>query len=129
MHISRINSSTNFGMAKLDDKLKTRVVTAWVSAKQPERSSMDNYLKDIAAHCKGATIYRCSKGKGTAPDIYAASSPHEDLGIRFCEIPYEYKNDMIKVLQKIAVATRNLDDKITPLEKASMHIDEIMKEG
>ena len=127
MNINKINSANNFGMAKLNDTLKTRVVRAWIEATPKERSEMDSYLKEIANNCKGATVYR--PYKTAFEDIYALDIPHTEGSRTICNIPATNRGNMVKVLQKIAANISKLDDTVTPLHKASTHIDEIMKEG
>ena len=126
MNITKINSTNNFGMAKLDDSFKTIVVKEYVKAYPAERSAMDYSLKAIAENCKGSTVYHSHRN--CYEDTYSLQIPHSEEKI-ICKIPKEHRNNMVKVLQKIAAHITRLDETATPFHKASMHIDEIMKEG
>lgn len=120
------NTNLNFGMAKLDDDLKTRVVKDYVSAYPAERSAMDYSLKEIAKNCKGGIVFLSHRN--SYEDTYSLKIPHSGDRI-ICEMPKPFRDDMMRVLQKIASNIPRLDETATPFHKASVHIDDIMKDG
>ena len=125
MKINQINLSQNAFGAKFDKKLQTKVVNAYANATHAERCAMDYSLKGIADKFKGTTI---SQMDAWGDESYYMNLGHEKEKF-ICVFPKRAKASMVQVLQKIDRGLSDVDEITKGFYKASMHVDEVMKNG